>query len=189
VARRGGLLIFPTDTVYGLACNAFDPAAVKKVYALKGRSYTKALPLLVANAGMTALVAKTVQPQAKWLMDEFWPGPLTLVLEVAPLLMHATRGKSTIAVRVPKYPIFQKLLGSIGLPLAVTSANKSDRGSIAKGADVVRLFDGKVDVIIEVGSCSGGKESSVVDATAYPFSILREGALSKALLEKKLGLA
>jgi L-threonylcarbamoyladenylate synthase len=182
------LLVFPTDTVYGLACNAFDPAAVKRVYALKGRSYTKALPLLLANAAMASLVVKSVGADAQKLMNAFWPGALTLVLEVTPLLVHATRGKATVAVRVPKYPLLQSLLLGVGLPLAVTSANRSGGGSLKDGKDVVRLFDGKVDVIIDAGSCPGGKESSVVEAVRFPFSILREGALSRRVLEEALGL-
>lgn len=189
VAREGGLLVFPTDTVYGLACNAFDPAAVKRIYGLKGRSYTKALPVLLSSAEMAPLVVKSISSDARKLMEAFWPGALTLVLEVTPLLSHATRGKSTIAIRVPKYPLLQSLLAGVGLPLAVTSANKSGRGSIINGKDVVELFNGKVDVIIDAGACPGGKESSVVEAVHYPFSILREGALSKKILEQTLGLA
>jgi L-threonylcarbamoyladenylate synthase len=189
VARRGGLLVFPTDTVYGLACNAFDPVAVKKIYALKGRRYTKALPLLLSDPAMAPLVVKSIGREALALMDAFWPGALTLVLEVTPLLAHATRGKATIAVRVPKYPLLQKLLSGVGLPLAVTSANLSGRGALTRGDEVVDLFEGKVDVIIDGGECPGGRESSVVDASRFPFSILREGALSKATLERTLGLA
>ncbi len=116
-ARRGGLLVFPTDTVYGLACNAFDPIAVRKIYALKGRNYNKALPLLLSEAAMAPLVVKSIGREARRLMDAFWPGALTLVLEVTPLLTHATRGKSTIAVRVPKYPLLQRLL--VGRRIAV----------------------------------------------------------------------
>jgi L-threonylcarbamoyladenylate synthase len=183
------LLIFPTDTVYGLACNAFDPAAVKKIYTLKGRNYNKALPLLLADAAMAPLVVKAIGREAQKLMDAFWPGALTLVLEVTPLLTHATRGKSTIAIRVPKYPLLQRLLEGVGLPLAVTSANKSGKSSLVKGDDVVRTFDGKVDVIIDAGPCPGGRESSVVEASRFPFSILREGALSKETLERTLGLS
>lgn len=175
----GGLVIFPTDTVYGLACNAFHPEAIHKIYQLKGRSYTKALPIFIADPGQLSLVAKEVLPEAHSLIKAFWPGALTLVFKTAPLAMHAARGKGTLAVRIPKDPLLKKILAALPFPLAVTSANRSGRGSLSSGTRVKKQFEGKVDVIIDGGECEIGRESTVVDVTHFPFLVVREGAISK----------
>lgn len=176
---KGGLVTFPTDTVYGIACNAFHMDAIKKIYKLKGRSYTKALPIFIADAAQLPLVAKEVLPEARTLMKAFWPGALTLIFKTAPLALHAARGKSTLAVRIPQGHFFGKLLAALPFPLAVTSANKSGYPSLIKGGEVTKQFKGLVDIIIEGGSCKIGRESTVVDVTHFPFTVIREGALSK----------
>lgn len=187
--ERGGLIVFPTDTVYGLGCNAFHMAAIKKIYELKGRSYTKALPILLGDVSQLPLVASEIVPQVSVLTEEYWPGALTLVFKTAPLAMVATRGRSTVAIRVPDHKLAQQILTCVHVPLATTSVNTSGEPSITKGTEAVKLFDGRVDVIVDGGACDWRKESSVVDATHFPFTILRQGVISKTDLAKQLKLA
>ena len=172
-------MVFPTDTVYGLACNAFHAGAVEKVYRVKGRSYTKPLPVFLSDVEQLSLVAMNILPEARSLTEAFWPGALTLVFKTAPLALHATRGKSTIAVRIPKILLVSELMRALPFPLAVTSANASGRSSIKRGGQARKMFDKKVDVIIDAGDCALGKESTIVDVTHFPFSVLREGAVPK----------
>jgi L-threonylcarbamoyladenylate synthase len=184
--QDGGVLVFPTDTVYGVGCSAFSAPAIERIYELKGRQYSKPLPVLIESAEVLNLVAAEVSPEARRLTRAFWPGPLTLVLSTAPLALNATRGKTSIAVRVPDHPVALGILAAAGLPLATTSANASGEPSVKTGADAVRQFEGKVDVIVDGGDCPLRRESSVIDATHYPFSILRAGALSAADVERAL---
>ena len=186
IADRGGLIVFPTDTVYGIGCNAFRPDAIAAIYALKGRSYAKPLPILVAGRHHLSLVAAEVPKEASPLIDAFWPGPLTLVFKTAPMAIQAARGRSTIAVRVPGNKTARQILEGVNLPLATTSANRSGGLAAVTGRDAVALFRGKVDLIVDGGRCAIARESSVVDASSHPFTVLREGAISKRELEKKL---
>lgn len=184
--KSGGLVIVPTDTVYGIACSAFDPHAVQRVYDLKGRSYSKPLPILISDASLLALVAVDVPPEAALLTGRYWPGPLTLVVMTGPLTVAAAHGRSTIAVRVPDHGFLRESMALAGVPVAATSANQSGEDSIVEGAEAIRQFSGRVDLIIDGGRCPVARESSVVDASRYPFSILREGAVSKKDLERCL---
>ncbi len=187
--EEGEVIIFPTDTVYGLACNAFHPGAVKKVYSLKGRSYAKPLPVFVATAGEVHRVAEDIPKEAHHLMKAFWPGPLTLVFKTAPLALHATRGRRPIAVRVPDHGVVRQILKAVKLPLAVTSANPSGEPSATTFTQVRRAFEGRMGLIVDGGRCPGGVESSVVDASHYPFSLLREAAIPRGEFLKRLNLA
>src|SRR5262245_2759193 len=133
----GGLVIVPTDTVYGIACGAFNPDAVRKVYELKGRDYNKALPILIPDASQLSLVAAEVPTEAFRLIGAFWPGALTLVFKTAPLAAAAAHGRATIAIRVPDHGVVRTLLDNAGVPIAATSANESGRPSITDGAEAV----------------------------------------------------
>lgn len=186
--QAGGTIIFPTDTVYGLACNAFHPAAIARIYKLKGRSYSKPLPILLNDASQLPFVATEVLEEARKLIEIHWPGALTLVFKTAPLALHAARGKSTIAVRVPDHPFARQILSAAQLPLATTSVNISGRKAVVSGEEAKKVFQGKVDVIIDGGPCDIGHESTVLDVTHFPFSVLREGALSKTQLARVLNL-
>ena len=188
VIRAGGVIVFPTDTVYGVGCNAFHPVAIERIYKLKGRSYTKPLPVLLSSAEQLVFIARDVPNEATVLIETYWPGPLTLVFKTAPLAVHAARGKATIAVRVPKSNVAQTLLAAVQVPLATTSANASGKPAMTSGVTVKKFFTDKVDVIIDGGECPVGEASSVVDVTHVPFTILREEAVSKAELTRKLKL-
>jgi L-threonylcarbamoyladenylate synthase len=186
--QAGGVIIFPTDTVYGMACNAFDPRGIDKIYELKGRSYDKPLPVFLSNAEQLTLVARDIPKEAKPLVEKYWPGPLTLVFKTAPMALHAVRGKSTIAVRIPDHGVVRQILLEAQVPLAVTSANKSGKPSIGNGREAAAQFSGSVAVIVDGGACRIGRESTVVEASQFPFSVIRAGALSKEVLARTLGL-
>lgn len=186
--QSGGVVVLPTDTVYGLASNAFHPEGVRKIYDLKGRSYNKPLPVFLADASQLRLVARDILPETQTLIAAYWPGPLTLVFKTAPMALGATRGKATIAVRIPDHGMVRDLLDEVQVPLAVTSANKSGKRACVKGEEAVDLFKGRVDLIVNGGICAGGRESTVVDVAHYPFTVLREGAISRAELTKRLKL-
>jgi L-threonylcarbamoyladenylate synthase len=179
-------VVVPTDTVYGIACSAFDKRAVERVYALKGRAYDKPLPVLIPDASLLPLVGIDVPPEAARLTDKYWPGPLTIVVKTGPLAIAAAHGRSTIAVRVPDHGILRDVLDRAAVPIAATSANRSGHKSITDGTDAIAQFSGEVDVIVDGGPCRVGRESSVVDVTRFPFLVSRVGALSKQELERTL---
>lgn len=181
-----GVIVFPTDTVYGIGCNAFQLDAINAIYKLKGRSYSKPLPLLLGDSLQLDLVAKEIPQEAFRLIEAYWPGALTLVFKTAPMALLASRGKSSVAVRIPDHGVIRQILVRAKVPLASTSANRSGKPAFTNAVDAVKAFDGKVDLIIDGGLCDVGRESSVVDATHYPFTILREGAISKQKLELSL---
>lgn len=185
----GGVVVIPTDTVYGVACGAFNAHAVARIYELKGRSYDKPLPILIPSADQVSLVAADIPTEAFRLMGEFWPGALTLVFKTAPLASVAAHGRPTIAIRVPDHGIVRTLLDNAGVPIAATSANRSGEPAIATGAEAIDLFKGQVDVIIDGGPCEIGRASTVVDASRYPFMVLRDGAIPKKDLERCLRVA
>ncbi len=184
--RSGGVIALPTDTVYGIGCNAFNIDAVGQIYKLKGRSYKKALPLLLGDLSQLPLVARDVLPEAHKLIREFWPGPLTLVFKTSALAMAATRGKNTVAVRIPKDPLIEALSTTLNVPLAMTSANPSGKKAPFMFNDVSAFFMNKISVLIDGGQCPISIESTVVDVTHYPFTLLREGAISKKEIENVL---
>jgi len=188
VLWQGEPLIFPTDTVYGLGANAFGLKGIRKIYQLKGRSYSKPLPLLLGNADQLPLVAEDIPKEAWRLIKHFWPGALTLVFKTSPLALHATHGKNTVAVRVPDHGVVRQILKAFGLPLAATSANLSKEKASPAFGPVKKIFHGRVPVMIDGGDCPVSRESTVVDATQYPFTLLREGAISKKTLERRIHL-
>jgi L-threonylcarbamoyladenylate synthase len=186
VFQNGGVVVFPTDTVYGVGCGAFNVDGIKRIYELKGRHYNKPLPVLLGTSLQLDLVAKEIPRESEKLLAEFWPGPLTMVFKTAPMGLAASGGKDTIAVRVPDHGVVRSILDHMTIPLATTSANRSGHKSMKTGSDVKREFQGKVDLIIDGGECAVGRESSVIDATHYPFTVLREAAIPKSELLRTL---
>lgn len=181
--RAGGLVAFPTETVYGLGANALDADAVARVFAAKGRPADNPLIVHVADvSGLEQLVTR-VPPLARDLAARFWPGPLTLVCDAAPLLPTAvTGGLSTVAVRVPAHPVALALLREAGVPVAAPSANRSGRPSPTTAAHVVADLGAAVDVVVDGGPCRVGVESTVVDVRGDAPVVLREGAVTRERL-------
>lgn len=178
IILRGGVAAVPTETVYGLAANGLDADAVKKLYELKGRPDVKPISLLVSGADAMDRLCRDVPRQARALAKRFWPGPLTIVLRASPEVPDIVRaGGSTVGLRCPNHKLALSLLNRAGTPLAAPSANPSGRNSALTALQVVAYFDGKIDAIIDGGPCSVGLESTVIDMSAEPYRILRQGTL------------
>jgi len=185
VLRAGGLVAFPTDTVYGVGALAFDGAAIEAIYAAKDRPVEKAIPILIAGVDELGKVAERVPHMAQVLAARFWPGPLTLVIPKLPTLPEAVSATSTVAVRVPDHPIARALLRQAG-PMAVTSANLSGEDNPITAGDVLRQLGGHIPLILDGGSAPGGTPSTVVDCLGIHPSILREGPIAMEQLVEAL---
>jgi L-threonylcarbamoyladenylate synthase len=188
ILRRGGLVAFPTDTVYGVGAMAFDAAAVERIYAAKGRDVTKALPILLADQDGLSDVAEEIGPDARRLAETFWPGPLTIVVRKRDVVPEAVSRGVTIGVRVPAHPVTLELLNASG-PLAATSANLSGAPDSMTADEVVAALGDRIDLIVDGGRAPGGKPSTVVDCTVSPPSLEREGPVSMDLILAVLGKA
>ncbi|MGI6733635.1 MAG: L-threonylcarbamoyladenylate synthase [Anaerovoracaceae bacterium] len=186
--RNGGLVAFPTETVYGLGADALNPEAVRSIYLAKGRPSDN--PIIVHIADLSALesLVPAISPEVKILAERFWPGPLTMVLPKLPQVPHVTTGGlPTVAVRMPDNPIALELIRQCGCPIAAPSANISGRPSPTKGDHVVQDLMGKADIIIKSHDCKVGIESTVLDLTGPVPTILRPGILTPEQLGQALG--
>ena len=188
ILKRGGLVAFPTETVYGLGANALDEKAAMKTYAAKGRPSDN--PLIVHIADVEALkeIVEEIPEKAKRVIEKFWPGPLTLIFnkkEIVPL--GTTGGLNTVAVRMPMDEIARGLIRAGGGYVSAPSANTSGRPSPSTAQHVMDDMDGKIEMIIDGGSVEIGVESTILDMTVEPPMILRPGAITKEMLEKIIG--
>ena len=184
---EGRLAVFPTDTVYGIAALTQDVKAVEKLFDAKGRDFRAALPVMVASLELVTTVALPL-PGLDTLARRFWPGPLTIVLPKTPALPSlVTGGGATVGVRVPDHPFVLELLRTVGLPLAVTSANLSGRPPAMTALEALAQLDGRVDLIVDGGPAPGGIPSTVIDLTIRPPKVVRAGPISAAALSKVLG--
>ncbi len=183
---EGAVAIFPTETVYGIGTSAFSPQGIRAIYALKGRTWRKPLALLVSSLEAAAPLVEEIPREAFKLAKVFCPGPLTLVLRASALGRLVTGGSETMAVRIPDHPIALALLKQAGLPLATTSVNKSGDEPAVSGEEAYRLFGARVAWSIDGGRCRIKEASSVIDVSAFPFSVKREGAIPKKDLERVL---
>lgn len=184
--RSGGLVAFPTDTVYGVGALAFDSEAVERVYWAKDRPVEKAIPVLLGESLQLDAVASDVPERARLLAARFWPGPLTLVVGKKRSVPRAVAAGATLGVRVPDHPTALALLRGAG-PMAVTSANLSGQPSAQTAAEVLEQLDGKVDLILDGGRTPGGIASTIVDCTQADLRILRLGPVSLEDLQAALG--
>jgi L-threonylcarbamoyladenylate synthase len=179
-------VIFPTETVYGIGTSVFSLVGIQRIYALKGRHGRKPLALLVHSLAAAKPLVETIPPEAERLAKRFWPGPLTLVLKASPLGRLVTGGLSTIGVRIPDHPMALAIIKATGVPLATTSVNRSGQKPAVSGVQAAKLFGKKVDYLIDGGVCRVKTASSVIDLTHYPFMVIREGAITKKVLEKAI---
>ena len=188
ILKRGGIVAFPTDTVYGLGACANLPQAVERVYQVKERPRNMALPLLLARILQISEVAEPVPPIAWLLAHNFLPGALTLVLHKSNSVPDIiTGGGITVAVRIPAHPIPVALADGLGMPIVGTSANLSGKPSVLTADKVYSQFGDKVDLVIDGGRCPGGRESTIVDVTGETPVVLREGAISREELRRVCG--
>lgn len=177
VLRSGGLVAFPTDTVYGLGALAFDDQAARSIYAAKGRTPEKAIPVLLADVDALYLVADEVPSMALRLASRFWPGPLTLVVRKNRRIPAAVSVTDTVGIRVPDHDLARLLLRAAG-PMAVTSANASGGASPSTAAEVLIQLTGRLPLILDGGRTPGGVPSTVVDCTGTEPTLLRAGPVS-----------
>ncbi len=185
ILRQGGLVAFPTDTVYGVGAHAFLPEAVERLYIVKGRPRDKAIPLLLGKAEDMRDVAREPSSLAWRLAESFWPGGLTMVLfRKASVPDVVCAGGDTVAVRVPAHPLVLALIEAVGVPLATTSANRSGAISTVTAEEVQRELGNQIELILDGGRSPGGIPSTVIDLTGDPPVILRQGAILEECLRK-----
>jgi L-threonylcarbamoyladenylate synthase len=185
--RRGGLVAFPTETVYGLGVHALDRDAVRKLFDAKGRPVNDPLIVHVAEFGQVASLVTALPEHAAALAARFWPGPLTLVLPRGPSVpLEVTAGLQTVAVRIPAHPVARALLAAAAIPVAAPSANLFSRPSPTRAAHVVEDLDGRIDMLIDGGATDVGVESTVLDLTVSPPQVLRPGPITIEALQDVL---
>ncbi len=189
IIKTGGLVAVPTETVYGLAADGLNAAAVGKIYVVKNRPETNRMTLLISGMADAEKFCRGIPKEAYALAERFWPGPLTMILfknESIPDIV--TAGTDTVGVRCPDHSKTLELIRLAGVPLAAPSANMSGAPSPKNIADVLKIFDGKIDAAIDGGFCTVGIESTIVDLTVYPPKILRQGGLPREALEDALNM-
>jgi len=185
--QQGQLVCFPTDTVYGIGAAASSDDAIRRLYAVKGRSPDKPLPLLISETAEASWYAE-VTPVAKSLMARFWPGPLTIVMrKVEGLRSRALAGQNTVALRVPDHDVPRHLVRMLGEPLTGSSANRSGARPPVSAAEVAFSLGEMVSLVIDGGRAPSGEESTVVDVTGAAPVIVREGVVTREELGRVLG--
>ncbi|MBP5159748.1 MAG: threonylcarbamoyl-AMP synthase [Lachnospiraceae bacterium] len=184
ILHAGGLVAFPTETVYGLGGNALDPYASQKIYAAKGRPSDNPLIVHIADIGALDELAADVPAVALKLAEKFWPGPLTMIFKKKPIVPDSTTGGlSTVAIRFPSHPVANRLILESGLYIAAPSANASGRPSTTKAEHVIEDLDGKIDMIIDSGTSQIGLESTIIDLSEDVPTILRPGFVTIEMLK------
>ncbi len=184
ILKAGGIVAFPTDTVYGLGADAFNSKAVERIYEVKKRPRYLPLPLLIDDMSQLGTVAAPVSQVALFLARHFWPGGLTLILPKAASLPTYLANQSTIAVRVPAHLVPLALIQGLGEPIIGTSANISGKASTLTVDEVKQQLGDKVDFTIDGGRCPGGSESTIVDVTGEMPVILRQGIIPKHEIDR-----
>ncbi len=185
--KKGNLVLFPTETVYGIGANALDEDAVKKIFVAKGRAQDNPLIVHIANIKMIEDIVMDIGTLERKLMTKFWPGPLTIILkrkskEIIPNIV--TANLDTVGIRMPSNRIAQKLIETAGVPIAAPSANVSGKPSGTKVEDIITELDGKVEYILDGGFTDIGLESTVIKVEGNKINILRPGKITKEQLEE-----
>ncbi len=187
IIRSGGLVAFPTETVYGLGANGLDGEAAKKIFEAKGRPMDNPLILHIAKKSDVKQLWLHIPENARLLMDAFWPGPLTLIYLKSELIpAEVCAGLDTVAVRMPEHKTALALIRAAGVPIAAPSANLSGKPSPTTAEHVLEDMDGRIDMVLDGGSCRVGVESTVLSLVGKP-RILRPGGITKEMLEQVIG--
>jgi L-threonylcarbamoyladenylate synthase len=187
VLQAGGLVAFPTDTVYGLAAATFSSAAIEKLFAAKTRETAKAIAVLIGDLSQLDLISSGLTSSARKLAARFWPGALTLVVPKHPILPANISPYPSVGVRMPNHTFAIELMHRVG-PLATTSANLSGSANASTPKEVLAQLAGRIDLLLDGGTCPGGVPSTVVDCTQDPPIILRTGSVSEADILSVLNL-
>ena len=176
--RAGGLVAFPTETFYGLGAAALQPAAVRRIFEIKGRPDDRPLLVLVDSVAMAAEVAREIPPRARALMERHWPGALTLVLPASPRVpREVTAGSGTVGVRLSAHPVARALVTALGGPVTAPSANPTGREPPTTAAEVVAYFGDRLALVLDGGPTPGGAPSTVLDVSVDPPRVIRAGAV------------
>lgn len=183
--RAGGLVVFPTETVYGLAADPRDERALRRVFALKGRSVLKTIPVMVNSAAQIAEVAATWPAEAEMLAHALWPGPLTIVVPRRVSFPDLIHGDKTVGLRRPDHPFVQAVLDLTG-PLAVTSANLSGLPAAKTAEEARRYFHAQIDLLVDGGEVPSGVASTVIEIIGGHCHIIRQGEITAAQVEAVL---
>ncbi len=187
ILQKGGVIGYPTETVYGIGSSLFVSEAVDRIYALKNRDHSKALIVIAADAIQIGDLVEEIPDAAERLMENFWPGPLTLVFRASKELRDSPfRRSHTIAIRIPDCSICLSLIKSCGFPIISTSANRSGELPATTAAQVAEMFGDQLDLIIDGSDMLSTTPSTVVDVTRLPVRVLREGAISKLEIDTVL---
>jgi len=184
--EMGLLVAFPTDTVYGLGCDAFNSSAVESLYHSKGRGTEKAIPILIASLEQLGKISPAADQNIVKIGKAFWPGPLTVIMKKPRTLPPAISTGNTLGIRIPDHPIALELLEAWG-PMAVSSANLSGGRNAMQAFEVLAQLEGRFDLLIDGGRSPGGSPSTVVDCTVSPVKILREGPIKLDQIIESLG--
>ena len=188
IIKRGGLVAFPTETVYGLGGNALDPDASKKIYAAKGRPSDNPLIVHIAKFEELDPIVAEVTDDAKKLMQAYWPGPMTLVFKKKSIVPdETTGGLDTVAVRMPVHPVARAFIEACKVPIAAPSANVSGRPSPTKAEHVVTDLDGRIEMIIDGGQSNVGLESTIIDVSGEEACLLRPGGITLDMIRDVIG--
>jgi L-threonylcarbamoyladenylate synthase len=188
ILQNGGLVAFPTETVYGLGANALDPDASMKIYEAKGRPSDNPLIVHISQIGDLEILAQDIPEKAYRLAETFWPGPLTIILKKKECVpSQTTGGLDTVAIRLPANHIARRLIATSGVFVAAPSANISGKPSPTTAQHVIKDMNGKIDMIIDGGSATLGLESTIVDLSGKNPMILRPGCITKTMLENVIG--
>lgn len=179
IIKNGGLVAFPTETVYGLGASAFDADAAKKIYAAKGRPSDNPLIVHICDKAQISNIAEEIPDTAQLVIDNFMPGAVTIILKKKPIVPDdVTAGLDTVAIRFPAHETAQKLIKAAGVPIAAPSANLSGKPSPTKAKHVINDMTGRIDAVIDGGDCNVGVESTIVDFTGEKAVILRPGGVT-----------
>lgn len=188
IIRGGGLVAFPTETVYGIGANALDEEALLKIYKAKGRPSDNPLIMHISNVDWLPKYVNEISDKALSLIEAFWPGPLTMVFNKSDQVPSiVTGGLNTVAIRMPKHPIAKSIIEQAGVPVAAPSANLSGKPSPTRGQHVIDDLSGRVDMIIDGGKADLGLESTVLDVSGDIPCILRPGSITHSMIEEVVG--
>lgn len=188
IIKQGGLVAFPTETVYGIGANALDETSIRKIYEAKGRPSDNPLIMHICDESQVAEYVLNISDTAQKLMKAFWPGPLTLIFKKNNIVPSAiTGGLDTVAIRMPSHPIAAAIIKYAGVPVAAPSANLSGKPSPTRGRHVIEDLKGRVDMIIDGGKSTLGLESTVLDVSSEKPCILRPGSITKTMIEDIIG--
>lgn len=188
VLKGEGLVALPTDTVYGLLADIFSEVALERLVALKARPHDKPIPIFISSIEDLGAVTQEVPDAAGRLAHQFWPGPLTLILQASPEIPEEiTAGTGTVGVRIPNLRLIEMILNGLGRPITGTSANKSGGINPVTPQDVQKSLRNQFDLLVDGGKTSSNIPSTVLDCTQFPFRVIRKGAIERGAIAALLG--